>query len=201
VDLSSEPIDVSAGEGAVWIAAKPREGAARDHGRVIQLDPVSRKEVGVARTSSLTAVTTGEGAIWALAGDTGRLYRVRSEAPAVANLPVPVGAGSSAVVAAPSGIWVANGQAGKLLHIDVDHNRVDKRIRVERGRDIGLAAGGGAIWWIDKWRGTVIRIDAHKGHPVGEEMDVGDDAGGATVAVGSLWVTVPSAGSIVRIRY
>jgi streptogramin lyase len=202
VGLSSTPIDVSVGEGAVWIAAKPREGAAPGGGRVIQLDPVSRKETGIAPTkSSLTAVTTGEGAIWALAGDTGRLYRVRSEAPAVANLPVPVGAGSSAVVAAPSGIWVANGQAGKLLHIDVDHNRVDKRISVERGRDIGLAAGDGAIWWIDTWRGAVIRIDAHKGRPVGGEMDVGDDAGGATVLAGSLWVTVPSDRSIVRIRF
>jgi hypothetical protein len=29
---------------------------------------------------------------------------------------------------------------------------------------------------------------------------VGSDAGGATVAGGTLWVTVPSAGSVVRIR-
>ena len=43
VDLSSEPIDVAAGEGEVWIAAKPGEPAARDDGRVIPLDPVSAK--------------------------------------------------------------------------------------------------------------------------------------------------------------
>jgi streptogramin lyase len=114
---------------------------------------------------------------------------------------VPVGAGSSAVLADPSGIWVADGRSGRLLRIDPRHNSVDARIPVARGSSIGLAAGRGAIWWIDRDRGTVTRIDADSGRQVGSPLRVGAEAAGATVAAGSLWVTVPSARSVVRVRF
>jgi streptogramin lyase len=199
IDLPSAPRDVSVGEGAVWIVANPPEAGERD--RLFALDPVSggmREDVTTA--SAFDAVAAGQGAIWALESRSGRLHRVRPEAPAVVAS-IDVGAGSSDVVADPSGIWVADGRAGRLLRIDPRNNSVDAPISVARGSSIGLAAGGGAIWWIDRDGGTVTRIDADSRRQVGSPVHVGADADGATVAAGSLWVTVPSARSVVRVRF
>jgi streptogramin lyase len=199
IDLRSAPSDVSVGEGAVWVAAKPPQPGERD--RLFALDPVS----GALRedfrpVSPFDAVAAGQGAVWALESRQGVLHRVRPEAPAVVTS-VEVGAGSSDVLADPSGIWVADGRAGRLLRIDPRDNSVDAPVPVPRGDSIGLAAGGGAIWWIDRARGTVTRIDADSGRQVGTAIRLGAQAGGATVTAGMLWVTVPSTRSVVRVRF
>jgi streptogramin lyase len=198
IDLPSAPKDVSVGEGAVWIVAYPPEPGARD--RLVVLDSVSGDvRRNVPTPAPFDRLAAGQGAIWALDGRSGLLHRVRPEAPGVIAS-VDVGAGSSAVVADSSGIWVADGRAGRLLRIDPRDNSFDEPISVPRGSSVGLAAGDGAIWWIDRDRGTVTRIDADS-RQVGSPVHVGAQAGGATVAAGSLWVTLPSARSVARVGF
>jgi DNA-binding beta-propeller fold protein YncE len=197
VALPSDPYDIAGGEGSVWIAA--HASGPREAGRLIALDPASRRRrASLPVTASLIGVATGHGSVWALE-DRGVLVRVGPDGSAgVAT--VDVGPGGSAVITDSEAVWVANAGAGRLLRVDPEANRVAERIAVRSTGDVALAAGGGSIWWIDRDRGTVSRIDAGSGEPVGSPVRVGTDAGGATVAGGSLWVTVPSAGSVVRIR-
>jgi DNA-binding beta-propeller fold protein YncE len=199
IDLPGPPSDVSVGEGAVWIVVNPRQPGESD--RLLALDPVSGEIRNSVRTAfAFDAVAAGEGAVWVLESRAGRLHRVRPQAPAVVET-VRVGPGSSAVVTDPSGVWVANGRAGRLLRIDPRNSDVAARIPVERGSDIRLAAGGGAIWWIDRDGGTLIRFDADSGRQVGTAIHLGAAASGATVAGDTLWVTVPATGSVERVRF
>ena len=87
----------------------------------------------------------------------------------------------------------------RLLRIDPG-TRALKAFAVPAGGDlIALAAGGGAVWWIDKARGLVSRVDAATGE-VRPPVRVGPDAGGAAVAGGALWVTTPSRNAVARLR-
>jgi serine/threonine-protein kinase len=198
VDLPTDPNDVSVGEGAVWIAVTPGPGGEVG---LLSLDPASgRKRDSVSTGAAVVSVAAGQGAIWALDGSGGQLDKVRPAAPAPVAT-VSVGAGSSAVVADPSGIWVANGPQGRLLRIDPSSLEIAATVRVARGNDIALAAGEGAIWWIDRDQGTVTRINASNDSRVGTPLPVGEDADGATVAGGKLWVTVPSDRAVVPVRF
>jgi hypothetical protein len=199
VDLPSDPYDVAVGEGAVWIVTNA--SGARGGGRLIAIDPASGR-VSETRpsASTLVGVTTGHGAVWVLEESGAVLRRVSPRAlNTVAE--IPVGTGSSAVVADPAAVWVANGDAGRLLHIDPSSNRIVARIAVRASDSVSLAAGGGAIWWIDKDRGTASRIDVERNRAVGSPLRLGGPAGGAAVSGRTLWVTMPTGRSVARIRF
>jgi serine/threonine protein kinase len=198
VDLSSDPYDVAVGEGAVWIIAN--SSGARGGGQLIAIDPASGRISGTRPTASkLVGLTTGHGAVWVLEESGAVLRRVSPRAlNTVAE--IPVGTGSSALVADGAAVWVAN-DAGRLLRIDPSSNRIAAQIAVRATDSVSLAAGGGAIWWIDHDRGTASRIDVERNRAVGSPLQLGGPAGGAAVSGRTLWVTMPSARSVARIRF
>jgi serine/threonine protein kinase len=199
VDLSSDPYDVAVGEGAVWIVANA--SGARTGGQLIAIDPRSGR-VSETRPSATTLVglTTGHGAVWVLEDGGAVLRRV---SPRVLNTiaDIPVGTGSTAVVADSAAVWVANGDTGRLLRIDPSSNRIVRQIAVRASNGVSLAAGGGAIWWIDKDRGMASRIDVERNRTVGSPLRLGGPAGGAAVSGRTLWVAMRSGRSVARIRF
>jgi DNA-binding beta-propeller fold protein YncE len=104
-------------------------------------------------------------------------------------------------VADANAVWVANPEAGQLLRIDPGSNSVVKRIALRPSDDVALAAGGGAVWWIDKPRGTISRIDTEDNRVVGSPLRVGGQPGGAAVSGHTLWLAMQSAPSVARIRF
>jgi streptogramin lyase len=153
-----------------------------------------------ASESTLVGLTTGHGAVWVLEESGAVLRRVSPRAlNTVAE--IPVGTGSSAVVADSAAVWVANGHAGRLLRIDPRSDRIVARIAVPTSDSVSLAAGGGATWWIDRGRGTAIRIDAKRNATVGSPLRLGGSAGGAAVSGRTLWVAMPSERSVARVRF
>jgi serine/threonine protein kinase, bacterial len=199
VNLPSDPYDVAVGEGAVWILANA--SGARKGGQLIAVDPASAQIRATRPTAStLVGLTSGHGAVWVLEESGAVLRRVSPNAlNTVAE--IPVGTGSSAIVADAAAVWVANGDAGRLLRIDPGSNRIVARIAVPASHSVGLAAGGGAVWWIDRDRGTASRIDVERNRTVGSPLALGGPAGGAAVSGHTLWVTRPSEPSVARIRF
>jgi Protein kinase domain len=199
VDLPSDPYDVAVGEGRVWIIANA--SGARRAGQLIAIDPASG-HVSETRpsASTLVGVATGHGAVWVLEENGTVLRRISPRAlNTVAD--IPVGTGSSAVVADTAAVWVANPGAGRLLRIDPSSNRILARIAVPASNSVSLAAGGGAIWWIAKDGGTASRIDVERNRAVGSPLRLGGPAGGAAVSGRTLWVAMPSGSSVARIRF
>jgi protein kinase-like protein len=199
VALSNDPYDVAVGEGAVWIVANA--SGARRGGQLIAIDSASGRVSGTRPSATtLVGLTTGHGAVWVLEESGAMLRRV---SPRVLNTiaDIPVGTGSTAVVADSAAVWVANGDTGRLLRIDPSSNHIVDRIAVRASHSVSLAAGGGAIWWIDKNRGTATRIDVERNRVVGSALRLGGPAGGAAVSGRTLWVAMPSERSVARIHF
>jgi hypothetical protein len=203
VDLPAAADDVAIGEGAVWIMVNPT--GPRAVGQLIAVDPAtSQRRDSRSSTSMLAGVTTGHGAVWELE-ETGAVLRGLdpSDLTTVASIPLgtPVHLGSAAVVSDAQAVWVADGPSGRLLRVDPRSNSVANRIGVRATNNVSLAAGGGAIWWIDQDRGTASRIDVGSNRVIGSPLALGGTAGGATVSGRTLWVSLPSERSVARVRF
>jgi streptogramin lyase len=199
VDLPNSPYDVAVGEGSVWVLAQapgPRQG-----GQLIAIDPVSaRTREQRSGTATLDGLATGHGAVWVLA-ESGAVLRKVSPNTLNTVREIPVGAGSSAVVADSAAVWVANGDTGRLLRVDPRSDDIVARIAVRASDNVALAAGGGAIWWIDRDRGAATRVDTGDNKVVGSPLQLGGPLGGAAVSGHTLWVARPSESSVARIDF
>jgi hypothetical protein len=199
VDLPNSPYDVAVGEGYVWVlaqAAGPRQG-----GQLIAIDPVSaRTRDQRSGTATLDGLAAAHGAVWVLA-ESGAVLRKVSPNTLNTLREIPVGAGSSAVVADSAAVWVANGDTGRLLRVNPRSNDIVARIAVRATDNVALAAGGGAIWWIDRDRGAATRVDAGDNKVVGSPLQLGGPLGGAAVSGHTLWVARPSEPSVARIDF
>ncbi len=119
---------------------------------------------------------------------------------------IATGAGAGPMAVGSGALWVANTAAGSVSRLALDTGVIDATIDVEAARGDGLAervvgtcAGAGAIWVVsDGPSGAVL----HRIDPVTNAVDAqrrfGDFAG--QVFVGdALWVSRPSANSVVRV--
>ena len=95
---------------------------------------------------------------------------------------VAVGAGS---------VWITSGsgEAGVVIRVDPETNRVVDRIPV--GSPTGLAFGHGSVWVTSSGSGTLSRVDPRTGE-VAEEIEVGRGALDVAVDDGSETVWVAS---------
>jgi serine/threonine protein kinase len=202
-DLPAAADDVAVGEGAVWIMVNPT--GPRAGGQLIAVDPASSQRRDSRPSQSVLAgVTTGHGAVWELE-ETGAVLRRLDPSDLTTVAPIqlgtPVHLGSSAVVSDAQAVWVADGPSGRLLRVDPRSDEVTKRIEVRATNNVSLAAGGGAVWWIDQDRGTASRIDVESNRVIGSPLGLGDTAGGAAVSGHTLWVSLPSERSVARVGF
>ena len=196
--LDADPYDIAADRRGAWIIAPGASRRSRA-GRLIALDLVTgAARPAVPTAGEPTAVAAARGAVWVLEGGSGIVESVEASAGRVRGRPIRVDAGSHAITTDGRWLWVASPRR-RLLRIDPG-TRAVKAFGAPAGGDlVALAAGGGAIWWIDKARGLVSRIDTATGQ-VRAPVRVGPDAGGAAVAGGALWVTTPSRNAVARLR-
>jgi YVTN family beta-propeller protein len=94
--------------------------------------------------ASLRGVAAGAGAVWALDGTTGSLWRVDLHPKAVART-IPVGLGATDIGFGHGFVWVVNTLRGTLLKVDPATNRVAARIPVG-ATPRGVAVGGDSVW-------------------------------------------------------
>jgi YVTN family beta-propeller protein len=192
--LGRTPTGIAVGGGAVWVA----------HGlgaTVSRIDPefetvaVIDTNAGTFGGSSTASVVVASGAVWVAFGSAvvKRLDPVKRRV--VKTLYV--GAFPSAITAAPSGIWVANGGDNTISQIDPTTNAVFGPISVSR-QPAGIAAGAGAVWVAGSGGNAVAEIDPSSRTtlhiiPVG----LGPDA--ITYGERAVWVANAKDGSVMRI--
>ena len=70
-----------------------------------------------------------------------------------------------------------------------------------RADDADVAAGDGAVFYVDADRGTATRVDPGTVRRSGSAVQVADHPGAAVVARGSLWVTDTAKDAVVRLRF
>ena len=97
----------------------------------------------------------------------------------------------------PAYIWVTAADAGEVLRIDPATGRITP-VRVG-GFPIGIAVAGGAVWFADRERDIVTRIDPRTLRTIGEPIQVGDAPSSLAVAGGYLFVARAESGTITRI--
>ncbi len=99
------------------------------------------------------------------------------------------------------GVWVANPGRGRLVRIDPEGGPT-RSIRLgPTSHTADVAAGDGAVFYLDGETGNATRVDPRSRRRVGSPVRVAADPGGAVVAARSLWVTDTGRGTVTRLRF
>jgi YVTN family beta-propeller protein len=163
--------------GSKWIACKGR-------GLLLRQEPAAQLMLG---GSSLIAVTSGFGSVWALDGSrSGTLVRIDPATNAVSARISVETAGAYNVWAGAGAIWVAGDQSAEVVRIDPATNRVTAHIPVGDG-PADLVFRDTSAWVIDHRDGTFFRIDA--GIPRRLATIPGDAPERMVFAAGHIWIT------------
>jgi YVTN family beta-propeller protein len=170
---------LAVGFGSTWIACKGL-------GLLTRLDPSARIRLG---GSSLIAVTTGFGAVWALDGArSGTLLRIDPGTNRI-SARVDVGTmGAYNVWTGAGSVWVAGDQAAEIVRIDPATNAVTAHIAVGDG-PADMVFRADTAWVINHRDLGLFRIDARTNN----SQLLGRIPGGApermVFAAGHLWIT------------
>ena len=113
-----------------------------------------------------------------------------------------VGGALVAVLSHDDSIWVTDSRNNQVIRVDPNTGQVTRRIDVGT-KPWGLAAGGGAIWVVNRGNATdrvstVSRVDPNTNR-VTKTITVGAGADGVAWMDGALWVASETAGEVTRI--
>jgi streptogramin lyase len=225
IPVAGFPTDVSAGEGAAWVAL-PDQGAVQ---RVAANGPGQPQKV----PGFPFQLAAGEGAVWAMsqkaverlnpatgqpeehptqlhgsgsdiAAGAGWVWVTRSNRDVVRISPddgelsdSEAGApGAFNVAVGESAVWVLGAQ-GTLTRIDPESGEAEgSPVRVPQALDV--AAGLGSVW-VTAGDGAVRRFDPESGEQVGKPIEVGRQPQSIAVGEGAVWVACAGNGSVHRI--
>jgi DNA-binding SARP family transcriptional activator/ABC-type branched-subunit amino acid transport system substrate-binding protein/DNA-binding beta-propeller fold protein YncE len=129
---------------AVAIASDGRRLWALSPDRTLsRINPRTERVVQRVRVpaTGLNAIAVGEGAVWALDPDAGRLWRVEPSG----QVSIDVGAGADAVAVGAGAVWVTNSLLGQVLRVDPATDRVARRIALG-GTPRDLDVAGSRVW-------------------------------------------------------
>jgi DNA-binding SARP family transcriptional activator/streptogramin lyase len=198
------PVDLAAGEGAVWIALN--EGRALS---VIEVDPDSyelRKRIELERRNArfplaLDTVNfaVGDGAVWALEGGRGELNRI-DPATGENTLFSHDADGSSSIEVGSDAVWLGGKDGVKkidlLTGVLIDDTSPED---VESSRTTSIAVGND-VWFVGEssdrlWRIRPVSVSIQNSIPIGQSPTaVAVDAGGA------VWVASSAKPSLSRLE-
>ncbi|MBD8869714.1 Vgb family protein [Nocardioides donggukensis] len=117
---------------------------------------------------------------------------------------IEVGGTPLRLVATPAGTWVSDIARGRLVRIDPDSGRVDRRVRVppapgaEVAEPEGLAFDGRRVWVVDQAGDRVLPLDPRSGR-LGTPVPVGDGPRLVSAGASGIWVGNFLAGSVSRV--
>ena len=150
--------DMAAGEGALWAASSRQR-------QVIRLDPETGRRVGepIEIDGTPLAVAVGPGRVWVAVNDPGpgpdgKLVRIDPRRRRVAET-IPVTAGITDLVVAPSGVWVLSNRPSELTRVDPGSGRAAEPVRLGGRETSHVAYGGGALWATLPDTDDVARVD------------------------------------------
>ena len=196
VPVGARPGEISAGEGALWVANL-------DDDSVAEIDPTERTVVGtIAPRGTIGGMSAGEGGVWVADARRGVISkidprfrqvvdRIRFETlPPFVSVGTPVAAGGGSV-------WFAEGGTA-IARLDPRAGRVTGKTNVGNS-PVGLAVGDEELWVADDVDNTVTRISVQGTPTVTRTIGVGPGATGVAVGEGGVWVTESQADLVARI--
>jgi YVTN family beta-propeller protein len=179
-------VDVPRGSPPATAVAYGRDmWVANPRGRSLELlaPPYTAVTGSVRLRGAPTLVAAGEGAIWAVGGDT--LWRVDARALRVIDT-VRLPFTPRAIAAGSDGIWLVDARGDAVVRIDPVYLRQQRRIDVGH-TPVAVAVGADAVWVANQADGTVSRIDPSR-NAVDKTVDVGADPVDIVAGLGAVWV-------------
>lgn len=155
IKVGGAPSAIAVGAGRVWVADQAR-------GRVLRIDPRSRKRVGRAIRigGGPLALAIGSGGVWVADGN-GDVRSIDPRTGVVRPGRVRV-SGANGLAVGAGGVWVTSRIAGTVTRIDPATLRPDRPIRTGAGA-ADVVVADGAVWVSNGAAGTISRVDAATG--------------------------------------
>jgi hypothetical protein len=195
VPVGKDPIDVTVGEGSVWVLDKD--------GSVRRIDPVTNKATvieGVAEDPR--AIAAGEGGVWVADGTKAVVRKIDPASNRLASS-VRVDASAHDVSAGENGVWVAAGSG--MVRIDPssgDVSELDGSVGEVGGqvpRRYKTGVGEGFVWQMSNLFPTVGRFEV--GESRFDLVDVGVVPLAIAVSGADVWLaTCGTPGTVVRVE-
>lgn len=193
IPLQATPTGLAFGAGALWVA----NGTA---GSVSRVDPGLDRVLGTLSVTDVRGqagvVGAGAGAVWAVFSDS-QLVRIDPRGTHLEQEGT-VGAQPSAIVVAPTAVWVASASENTVQRV------LPKTGTVVETSDVGdhpsaIALGEGAVWVADRLDDAVTRIDLSSGSEYTIPLGKGADPAGIAVGAGAVWTANAGNGTVSRI--
>ena len=141
------------------------------------------------------ALAVGAGSVWVANRLDGTVSRIE---PDNSRTTIPVGDEPVGLALSPGALWVTVRGERSVLQVNVEANRVVRRIEVGNAPG-GIASGFGAIWVASEVDRRVVKIDAASGDVL-ERIDVGANPTAVAAGAGAVWVASEEAGTVFRIE-
>jgi DNA-binding beta-propeller fold protein YncE len=187
------PRELAVGAGGVWLV--PEIGgrlavAGLADGRVRR-----RIDTGV---STIGDVAPAGRTVWLSAAGPPAVMRLDARTGRRLGKMVRVSATALDIEATADRAWVDLGEADTL--VSVVAGEPEPVLRAANGGTVfAIALGFGSVWATNYGSGTVTRLDATTGEPIGEPIRTGADPKGIAVGMGAVWVVNAGECSLSRI--
>jgi YVTN family beta-propeller protein len=193
--MSGPPTGIAYGAGSLWVTTQFGQSQPGQAGAVLRINPGEpgsgkRIEVG----NGVSAITFGDGSVWAVNEITNTLIQIDPDADAV-TATLHVGNNPKAVAAAGGAVWVANALDNSVWKIDEKTMKVVGKFTVGPS-PTGLAIDGSNVWVASQTSNTVRKLDANSGTTIAT-VSVGAQPTAIAAARGVVWVS-DDAGHLVE---
>lgn len=187
------PRELAVGAGGVWLV--PERGG--DLAVADLHDGEVRRRVRTGVTTIGDVAPAGR-VVWISTAGPPAVMRLDARTGRRLGKPVRVAATALDIEATSERAWVDLGEADTLVAVDAHAD--EPAVRAANGGDaFAIALGFGSVWVTNYGRGTVTRLDARTGDPIGRPIPVGADPKGIAVGMGAVWVATAGDCTLTRI--
>jgi streptogramin lyase len=187
---------IGAGPEALWILNDTAGTVTRfdlSSGRPVAGTPV---QVG----GGTSDIAVGLGAVWVTHSTSATLVKLNSRTGQVTRT-IDLKGAVGGVAVDDRAVWVANPGRGKLIRVDPKTGTLQEIPVGGPVNSADVAAGDGAVFYVDLDSGTATRFDPATRKRVGSGVQVATNPGAALVAGRALWVTDTGRDAVARLTF
>jgi predicted Ser/Thr protein kinase len=190
------PIQVVAGQGALWVAVRT-PGAVTGEETVVKIDPSTLAQQRIPIPGGVKDIAVGEGALWVTNRFAKTVLRVDARSGAQRAITLSGTPGGLAVGA--GAVWVAT--SGRNTITQIDPRSLDVRRIPVPSVPTRVTVGGGSVWATSLPAARLLRIDPAQ-RKVVDRVKTGNQPFALDVEHGrTVWVTLLAGGTVQPVRF
>jgi hypothetical protein len=194
VPVGRGPVDIAAGDGAVWVASSGSSTLTR----IARGGDGAPQADSVPTVASPFGVAAGGGFVWA-AGAGGEIVAMNAKGGEKVGS-YDLATQTDGLTLTSDAIWVYNGTGGTVTRLGVE---AGKRTAGQRTIPLGaglsdIDAGEGSVWLTNESAGTLLQLDASTGD-LQRTIPMKGAVDSVAVGDGAVWVANSSRGRLVRV--